>query len=174
MSANASERASLFVKNIVNESLSIVNGSGTDEQKRQELSKCINKYLDIPRIAKSVFSPLGYNDLSVDDQKKAQDFLSGYLVRFYAGEGKLSMIVGAKLDSDPVATPKNDDFSVSTKFAKDASATTEIIWITDAKKVYYVEIEGINQIITLRAEMKAMVGDKPLMEYINAELGKKN
>ncbi len=171
-SSEASLKASNFVKNIVTEALEIVNNNTMqDEGKRKELSKCINKYLDVARITKSVFSPLGYKALTDADKKKVEAYLERYLIRFYAGEGKLSVMVNTKLDGEPVAKAmaKDKDFAVTTKLKKGgASKPTEIVWITDGQKIYYVEIAGINQIITLRAEMSSAVGSS-LMDYINAQ-----
>jgi ABC-type transporter MlaC component len=157
-----------FINGVVNESLEIVNNNGaSDENKRKELSECINTHLDIERITKSVFAPLGYKDLSEAEKKQVQNYLKKQLISFYAGEGKLSAMVNAKLSSNPVAEKKGNDFAVTTKFEKNSNPSTTIVWVTNGKKVYYVEIEGINQIITLRSEMQAAVGPRRLMDYIN-------
>lgn len=157
-----------FINRVVNESLEIVNNNGaSDENKRKELSECINTHLDIERITKSVFAPLGYKDLSEAEKKQVQNYLKKHLISFYAGEGKLSAMVNAKLSSNPVAEKKGNDFAVTTKFEKNSNPSTTIVWVTNGKKVYYVEIEGINQIITLRSEMQAAVGSRTLMDYIN-------
>lgn len=164
------ETAIIFIKKIVNEALNIVNNKGTsDEKKRKKLSECINRYLDIDRITKAVFSPLGYKNLSEDEKGQVRAYLKKYLIRFYAGEGKLSAMVNAALSGDPVAKPNGNDFTVTTQFKKNESPSVDIAWITDTKKVYYVEIEGINQITTLRSEMKASVGNGTLMSYINSQ-----
>lgn len=157
-----------FINKMVNEALDIVNSNGaSDSEKRKKLSECINKYLDINRTAQAVFSPLGYKDLSIEDKKKVNEYLKKYLIRFYAGEGKLSAMVNAKLSGDPVAEQKGNDFAVTTQFEKNSTPSAKIVWVTDGEKVFYVEVEGINQIITLRSEMQAAVGSGTLMEYIN-------
>jgi len=157
-----------FIDKMANEALDIVNNNTASENtKRKELSEYINRYLDINRAAPAIFSPLGYNDLSEEDKEKVKNFLKKYLIRFYAGEGKLSAMVNAKLSGDPVAEQRGNDFAVTTKFEKNSTPSATIVWVTDGKKVYYVEIEGINQIITLRSEMKSAVGSDTLMEYIN-------
>lgn len=163
------QAAAAFIGKMVNESLNIVNNSSSsDEKKRKELSKSINKYLDIDRIAKAVFSPKGYKDLSEGDQQKVKEYLKKYLIRFYASEGKLSAMMNSKLSGEPVAEKKDDgDFAVTTQFEKNSSPALKIVWVTDGKKVFYVEIEGINQIITLRSEMDTAIGSGTLMEYIN-------
>ncbi len=160
-----------FINKMVNEALDIVNNNGASEnEKRKKLSECINKYLDIDRITKAVFSQMGYKDLSEEDKQKVKNYLKKYLLRFYAGEGKLSAMMNAKLSGEVVAEKKDDiDFSVTTQFEKNSSPALKIIWVTDGKKVYYVEIEGINQIITLRSEMQTAVGSGTLMEYINKQ-----
>ena len=158
-----------FVNKLVNEALEIVNHSDlSDDDKRQRLSECINKYLDIDRIAKAVFSPLGYNNLSPEDKEKVKKFMKKELIRFYAGEGKLSAMVNAELSGKLFAEPEAKDFAVKTNFKKDSSSV-EIIWITDGLKVFYVKIAGFNQITTLRSEMKGKVGSGDLMEYINKQ-----
>lgn len=177
------EAAAGFIEKLVNDALDIVNHKEmSDDEKRKGLSECVNKHLDIERITKAVFKLLGYEDLSPDDQQKVKELMKKYLVDFYAGEGKLSAMVNSTLSSKPVAEPKDKDFSVKTTFKKDTSSV-EIVWITNDEKVYYVEIAGFNQIITLRAEMKANVekeakemkievGPKALMAYINKQLAK--
>lgn len=174
----SAETASGFIEKLVNEALGIVNHKEmSDNEKRQQLSECVNKHLDIERITKAVFKLLGYEDLSPEDKEKVKEFMKKYLVEFYAGEGKLSAMVNSKLYSKPAAAPKDKDFSVKTNFEKGASSV-EIVWITNGKTVYYVEIAGFNQIITLRSDMKAQVekkaaemkievGPKALMAYIN-------
>ncbi len=160
-----------FIGKMVNESLGIVNNSGSsDDKKRKELSNSINKYLDIDRIASAVFSPKGYKDLSDKAQQRVKESLTKYLIRFYASEGKLSAMMNSKLSGEPVAERKNEqDFAVTTQFEKNSSPALKIVWITDGKKVFYVEIEGINQIITLRSEMDTAIGSRTLMEYINEQ-----
>jgi ABC-type transporter MlaC component len=173
-SKNGEKEASAFIKNLVDEALAIVNqGNASDDIKRQQLSKCINKYLDVERITEKVFSQLGYNELEKTDKEKVKEYLKKYLLTFYAGEGKLSAMVNAELSGRLVAEPegkkeegKPQDFSVITNFKKDTSSV-EIIWITNGEKVFYVKIAGFNQIITLRAEMKEAVGSGTLMDYIN-------
>lgn len=175
--AKAAEGARNFVKNIVTESLSIVNGSGTDEEKCQKLSKCINKYLDIPKLSNAVFS--GYKKLNKDYKEKAHNYLTKYLLNFYASKDKLSAMFGARLVSDPVVEQKNNDFAVSTKFTKEGDTTSgaEIVWVvtkdraTNEDKIFYVEIAGINQVITLRSEMKASIADMSLESYLDEKIG---
>ncbi len=164
--------AAEFIEKLVNDALGIVNHKEmSDDQKRKALSECVNKHLDINRITKAVFAPLGYKDLSPEDQQKVKKFMEKYLVGFYAGEGKLSAMVNAKLSGKLVAEQKEKDFSIKTNFKKDTSSV-EIVWITDGQQVYYVEIAGFNQITTLRSEMKSNVGSGTLMEYINKQLAK--
>ncbi len=161
-----------FIEKLVNDALGIVNHSGmSEDEKRKGLSECVNKDLDIDRITQAVFAPLGYKDLSDEDKEKVKEFMKKYLVDFYAGEGKLSAMVNAKLSGKLVAAPKEKDFSVKTNFKKDSSSV-EIVWITDGQRVYYVEIAGFNQITTLRSEMKSAVGTGTLMEYINKRSAK--
>ncbi len=173
---NDEKEASAFIKRLVDEALAIVNqGNASDDVKRQQLSECINKYLDVERITKAVFSPLGYKELSDTEKGKVKDYLKKYLLTFYAGEGKLSAMVNAQLSGRLVAEPegkkeegKNQDFSVITNFKKGASSV-EIVWVTNGQKVYYVKIAGFNQITTLRSEMKSKVGSGTLIDYINSQ-----
>ena len=175
-SVNGEKEASAFIKKLVDEALAIVNqGNASDDIKRQQLSECINKYLDVERITEAVFSPLGYKELSDTEKGKVKDYLKKYLLTFYAGEGKLSAMVNAQLSGRLVAEPegkkeegKNQDFSVITNFKKDASSV-EIVWVTNGQKVYYVKIAGFNQITTLRSEMKSKVGSGTLIDYINSQ-----
>ncbi len=165
---NDKKEATSFIKNLVDEALAIVNQSkASDDVKRQQLSECINKYLDIDRITKSVFVPFGYKDLRDDEKQKVRDYLKKYLLTFYAGEGKLSAMVNAKLSGQLITEKKDNDFAVISQFEKNSSPAIKIVWITNCQKVFYVEIEGINQIITLRAEMKGNIGSGTLMDYIN-------
>ena len=162
--------ASGFIGKLVDEALEIVNkGNASDDVKRQQLSECINKYLDIDRITKSVFTPFGYKDLREDEKQKVRDYLKKYLITFYAGEGKLSAMVNAKLSGQLATEKKDNDFAVISQFEKNSSPAIKIVWITNGQKVFYVEIEGINQIITLRAEMKGKIGSGTLMDYINKQ-----
>lgn len=177
--AVTSEKAESLIVELVNKALDIVNNSqATDDEKRTKLSECINEYLDIERITKAVFSRLGYNSkeggkykvLSENEKKEVREYLKRYLIRFYAGEGKLSAMVNAEISGKVVAEKKgNDDFSVTTQFAKNGRPSAKIVWVTDGEKVFYVEIEGINQIITLRSEMESAVGSGTLMDYINKQ-----
>lgn len=156
-----------FIENLAKDALKIVNDKGlTEDRKRDELSTYINKYLDVERIAKAVFARCGYKELSDDDKNKVNEFLKKYLLNFYAGKGKLSAMVDATLVDGTTARAKESDFAVTTKFKKGSTEVT-IVWVTDGQKIYYVEIEGINQIITLRSEMEAAVGSGGLMAYIN-------
>ena len=141
----------------------------SDDDKRQNLSECINKYLDIDRITKAVFSPLGYNNIPSKYKERVKKFMEKELIRFYAGEGKLAAMVNAKLSGKLAAEARESDFAVKTNFKKDSSSV-EIVWITNGEKVYYVEIAGFNQITTLRSEMKGKVGSEDLMVYINRQL----
>lgn len=172
LSINASEQAVTFIEKVVNESLNIVNHNGTkDEEKRQRLSESINQYLDLDRIAYALFAHWQYKDLSKEDMGKVKVYLKKYLLNFYAGEGKLSMMVNARLVGKSTSEAKSKDFAVTTKFSKGGNDNkTTIVWITNGNKIYYVEIEGINQIITLRSEMKSAIGSRPLMEFINEKL----
>lgn len=181
----STETAAEFIEKLVNDALEIVNHKDmSDDEKRKRLSECVNKHLDIERITKAVFSRLGYNNkeggkhkvLSEDDKKKVREYLKEYLIRFYAGEGKLSAMVNAKLSGKVVSEKKGNDkdFSVTTQFEKDSSPSVKIVWVTDGEKVFYVEIEGINQIITLRSEMESAVGSGTLMEYINSKKRKQD
>lgn len=167
------EDATTFIKDVVDKSLAIVNDNVmSDEQKRQKLSEYVNRFLDIDRIAYAVFARLGYKTLPPSDQDKVKAYLKKYLIRFYAGAGKLSAMMNSKLRSTPVAEPKGSDFAVITQFMKNSAPSIEITWVTNCQKIYYVEIEGINQLITLRSEMQAAVGSGPLMDYINKHLDK--
>lgn len=170
--ADSNEDAIAFVERVVNEALAIVNNdSMQDEEKRQKLSECVGRYLDIPRITKTVFAFLGYKDLDKADISKVEEYLRKYLIRFYAGKSKLEAMVNAKLNGNSKCVKTNKDFAVTTKFTKgDSGKTTEIAWITDGKQIYYVEIEGMNQVITLRSEMSEAVGKKPLMDFVNEQL----
>ena len=168
---NSKEQSVKFIKELVNESLNIVNNHNmSDDQKRQKLSEYINKFLDIDRIARAVFTHLGYKTLSPSDQNKAKIFLRKYLLHFYAGVGKLSAMTNAKLLTDPVAEPKDEDFAVVTQFTKNSAPSTKIVWVINGQKIYYIEVDDINQIITLRSEMQAAVGSETLMDYINRNL----
>ena len=175
-SKNGEKEASSFIKKLVDETLAIVNqGNASDDIKRQQLSECINKYLDVERITEKVFSPLGYAKLTETEKEKVKEYLKKYLLTFYAGEGKLSAMVNAELSGRLVTEPegkkeegKPQDFSITTNFKKDTSSV-EIVWITNGQKIYYVKIAGFNQITTLRSEMKSKVGSGTLMDYINKQ-----
>ncbi len=168
---NSKEQSVQFIKELVNKSLSIVNDRNLlDEQKRQKLSEYINKFLDVDRIARAVFARLGYKKLSPGDQDKVKVYLKRYLLQFYAGAGKLSAMMNAELLTDPVAEPKGNDFAVITQFTKNSAPSVKIVWIINGQKIYYIEVDDINQIITLRSEMQAAVGSGTLMDYINRNL----
>ncbi len=172
--AQSEEIAVEFIKKIAQEALDIVNQNGTpDDQKRQKLSESINKYLDIERITRAVFSPFKYNELSDENQEKVKKYLAKYLLEFYAGEGKLAAMVDATLAPKLSSESKDNDFAVTTSFQK-GDSSVKIVWVTDCYKVYYVEIEGINQITTLRSEMKGNIGESSLMDYINKQTNQKS
>lgn len=167
------QEAIKFIKLVVDKSLAIVNNNDmSDDQKRHKLSEYINRFLDLDRIAYAVFSRLGYKNLSRIDQDKVKSYLKKYLLSFYAGAGKLSAMMNAKLRGHPTAEPKGSDFAVITQFMKNSTPSVEIVWVTSHQKIYYVEVEGINQLITLRSEMQAAVGSGALMDYINKHLDK--
>lgn len=168
---NGRERSVKFIKDLVTEALSIINESSmSPKQKREKLSTYVNKFLDLDRIARAVFAKWRYKNLPSTDQDKVKTYLKKYLLYFYAGEGKLSTMMQATLLSEPTVTTKGNDFAVTTQFTKEYGKPTTIIWVTDGQKIYYIEIEGINQIITLRSEMLAEIGSKDLMDYINNSL----
>lgn len=162
-----------FIKNLVDTCLEIVNDSSLSHvEKRHQLSEYVNKFLDIERTAHAVFAHLGYKNLLPAEQAKVKKYLKQYLLHFYAGEGKLSAMTDAELTRDPVAEARGDDFAVTTLFTKNSSPATKIVWVTKNQKIYYIEIEDINQIITLRSEMQSGVGSGTLMDYINKHLDK--
>lgn len=168
--ASSINDSKVFVENVVNEALSVVNSSDSEDNKRSKLSESINKYLDIKWLSEKVFGSLGYNDLPVSDKSRVEAYLKNYLLKFYAGEGKLSAMVGAKLlpinDRDIELDEQKN--KVKTKFSKNDSAKSfEITWVIKGKNIFYVEIEGISQLITLRSEMKA-AAKNGLMEFITA------
>lgn len=160
-----------FIKDLVDSCLEIVNDDSLSHvEKRHNLSEYVNRFLDIERTAPAVFARLGYKNLSPAEQDKVKKYLKQYLLHFYAGEGKLSTMMNAYLTKNPVAEVKGDDFAVTTLFTKNSSPATKIVWVTKNQKIYYIEIEDINQIITLRSEMHAAVGEGTLMDYINKHL----
>ena len=173
MVKNNKTEAVKFIKNLVDTCLEIVNDSSLSHvEKRHQLSEYVNKFLDIERTAHAVFAHLGYKNLSPAEQAKVKQYLKQYLLHFYAGEGKLSAMTDAELTRDPVAEVKGDDFAVITQFTKNSSPATKIVWVTQNQKIYYIEIDDINQIITLRSEMQSGVGSGTLMDYINKHLDK--
>lgn len=162
------EEATRFIKNLVNEALEIVNQNNiSDDKKRQKLSEYINRFLDIDRAAQAVFAPLGYKDLSPTDQNKVKTYLKKYLLHFYTGGGKLSAMLNASLLNAPITKARGNDFAVTTQFTKNSLPSVKIVWVTDGKKIYYIEVDDINQIITLRSEIQSAVGSDTLMAYIN-------
>lgn len=159
-----------FVENVVNEALSVVNSGDNDDIKRSKLSTSINKYVDIKWLSEKIFGVVGYKDLKDSDKTRVQKYLKNYLLKFYAGEGKLSAMVGSKL------SPINDrdielgekQTKVKTKFSKNAGTKPfEITWVIHGENILYVEVEGISQLITLRSEMKSAVKNG-LIEFIEA------
>ena len=170
---NSKAESVKFIKNLVDTCLEIVNDDSLSHvEKRHQLSEYVNKYLDIERTAHAVFARLGYKDLLPAEQEKVKKYLKQYLLHFYAGEGKLSAMTDAELTRDPVAETRGDDFAVVTQFTKNSSPATKIVWVTKNQKIYYIEIDDINQIITLRSEMQSGVGSGTLMDYINKHLDK--
>ncbi len=168
---NSKDESVKFIKNLVDTCLEIVNDDSLSHvEKRHKLSEYVNKYLDIDRTARAVFAHLGYKNLSPPYQAKVKQYLKQYLLHFYAGEGKLSAMTDAELTRDPVGEARGDDFAVITQFTKNSSPATKIVWVTKNQKIYYIEIDDINQIITLRSEMHAAVGEGTLMDFINNHL----
>lgn len=168
--ANSINDSKLFVENVVHEAMSVVNGDDSDDVKRSKLSTSINKYVNIKWLSEKVFGGVGYNDLTDSEKARVQKYLKNYLLKFYAGEGKLSAMVGAKIlpinDRDIELDEKQN--KVKTKFSKNAGAKPfEITWVINGENILYVEVEGISQLITLRSEMKAAVKNG-LMEFIAA------
>ncbi|MEI7494011.1 MAG: ABC transporter substrate-binding protein [Alphaproteobacteria bacterium] len=168
---NSKDESVKFIKNLVDTCLEIVNDDSLSHvEKRHKLSEYVNKFLDIDRTARAVFARLGYKNLSPAEQEKVKKYLKQYLLHFYAGEGKLSAMTDAELTRDPVAEIRGDNFAVTTLFTKNSSPATKIVWVTKNQKIYYIEIDDINQIITLRSEMHAAVGEGTLMDFINNHL----
>lgn len=159
----------VFVEKVVQEALGVVNSNNIpNNDKRQKLSESVNKYLDVKWLAQKVFGSLGYKELNETDRQKVWNYLKNYLLKFYAGEGKLNAMMGAELL--PITDKDVDEGKVKAKFKKGNDKPVEIVWVVENEKVLFVEIEGISQLITLRAEMKAAVGEKKLMNFI-AESG---
>lgn len=168
--ASSINNSRLFVENVVNEALSVVNSGDNDDVKRSKLSTSINQYVDIKWLSEKIFGGVGYKDLKDSDKTRVQKYLKNYLLKFYAGEGKLSAMVGSKL------SPINDrdielgekQTKVKTKFSKNAGTKPfEITWVINGENILYVEVEGISQLITLRSEMKSAVKNG-LIEFIEA------
>lgn len=153
----------VFVEKIVRESLAVVNSKDlSPEVKRNKLSESVNKYLDVEWLAEKVFAD--YKNLNEQDSKRVCKYLKSYLLKFYAGEGKLNAMMGAELL--PITERDLDGDKVKAKFKKDADKPVEIVWVVKNEKVLFVEIEGISQLITLKSEMKAAIGDGSLMQFI--------
>lgn len=168
--ASSINDSKLFVENVVNEALGVVNSGDNDDVKRSKLSTSINQYVDIKWLSEKIFGGVGYKDLKDSDKTRVQKYLKNYLLKFYAGEGKLSAMVGSKL------SPINDrdielgekQTKVKTKFSKNAGTKPfEITWVINGENILYVEVEGISQLITLRSEMKSAVKNG-LIEFIEA------
>lgn len=151
-----------FVKKVVNEALGVVNSNGTSNDKRNKLSESVNKYLDVEWLAEKVFAD--YKNLNEQDRKRVCKYLKSYLLKFYAGEGKLNAMMGAELL--PITDRDVDGEKVKAKFKKGTDKPVEIVWVVKNEKVRFVEIEGISQLITLKSEMKAAIGDGSLMHFI--------
>ncbi|MCX7343586.1 MAG: ABC transporter substrate-binding protein [Proteobacteria bacterium] len=172
--ADGADDARVFVTDVVTKALNIINhDSMKDVDKRKALSESITDSFDLNRIAGAVFTTAKYKykHLDSEDQKLVQRYLKQYLLDFYASEGKLNAMVNARLDNVTKVEAKDKDFAVTTKFIKDGKST-EIVWITDGKSIFYVIIAGVNQVITLKSEMAAAIGDEPLVEYARAKLVK--
>lgn len=170
--ADGADDARVFVTDVVKKALDIINhDSMKDVDKRKALSESITGSFDLNRIAGAVFTTAKYKykHLKSEEQQLVQRYLKQYLLEFYASEGKLNAMVNARLDNVTKVEEKDKDFSVTTKFIKDGKPT-EIIWITDGKSIFYVIIAGVNQIITLKSEMSAAIGDMPLVEYAKSKL----
>lgn len=157
----------IFVEKIVRESLSVVNSKDiAHEVKRKKLSENVNKYLGVEWLAEKVFAD--YKNLNEQDRKRVCKYLKSYLLKFYAGEGKLNAMMGAELlpISDRDVENEKDGDKVKTKFKKGTDQPVEIVWVVKNEKVLFVQIEGISQLMTLRSEMKAAIGDGSLMQFI--------
>lgn len=159
----------VFVENLIKDSLEIVNKKISDDEKRTKLSENINKYLDLNWLSEKVFGD-SYKSLTNDnDKKRVKEYLKSYLLKFYAGEGKLSAISGASLlpiTEKDIEKEKNHT-KVTTRFSKDnTSNKVTIAWVTENNKILYIEVEGINQLITLRSEMNAAVNGGSLLDFI--------
>ena len=170
--ADGADDARVFVTDVVKKALDIINhDSMKDVDKRKALSESITGSFDLNRIAGAVFTTAKYKykHLKSEEQQLVQRYLKQYLLEFYASEGKLNAMVNARLDNVTKVEEKDKDFAVTTKFIKDGKPT-EIIWITDGKSIFYVIIAGVNQIITLKSEMSAAIGDMLLVEYAKSKL----
>ena len=76
-------------------------------------------------------------------------------------------MLNASLLNAPITKARGNDFAVTTQFTKNSLPSVKIVWVTDGKKIYYIEVDDINQIITLRSEIQSAVGSDTLMAYIN-------
>ena len=71
------------------------------------------------------------------------------------------MIDAMLVEEDVPVEAKGPDFAVTTKFiTTQDNPPAEIVWITGKEGIFYVEVAGVNQIITLRSEMKAEISKK--------------
>ena len=166
--ADGADDACIFVRRFAEQGLIIVNEKSIGyKAKRKELSEFVGKHLDIERIARVVFTRLGYARLSPEDKIKVQKYIEKYLLDFFAGEGKLSAMFDATLKTEIKVEEDGKDYKVTTTFIKDGKSTA-IVWVTDGKKIFYVIVAKINQIMLLRSEMEELVGNPLQMDKINS------
>lgn len=164
--ASAADNARIFIKEFVEKGLTIVNKKSTKyDEKRKDLSEFVGKHLDIEKIASLVFNPLGYRQLSPEDKIQVQNYIEKYLLDFFAGESKLSAMLDATLKDEIKVEVDGSYYKVTTTFIKDGKSTA-IVWVTDGKKIIYVIIADINQIMVLRSEMKTLVGEPLQMDRV--------
>ena len=182
LKADSFEDARQFILKVTTEALDIVNHSSmSPEEKRQQLSESISKYLDLEHIARSIFTTqkYKYKSLAKDDQLTAQKYIQKELLKFYASPGKLTAMIDSSLKKDQEGKIKkfkvekrDSNFAVTTQFTKNGKDAIAIVWKTDGKKIIDVELEYISQTRTIKSEKIADIGDTPLMQYIDTEMAK--
>ena len=149
---SAVDRASSFVKATGDQLVGVVNGPGSHPQKRQELTRIIDRSVDVDGVARFCLGRF-WRQASADQQKRYLDLFHEVLVTNITS--KLGEYRGVKFTMGR-AVQEGDAVRVSTTVERPNNSPTAVDWLIDSPasnpKIVDVIAEGTSLRLTQRQD----------------------
>jgi phospholipid transport system substrate-binding protein len=151
----AAARASEFVKSIGDQLVAVVNGPGTDRDKRQRLTEIIDSGVDVDGVARFCLGRF-WRNASPEQQKRYMELFHQVLVNNITG--KLGEYQGVHFTMGR-AQQRDDNDVVSTVVERPNNPPTNVDWIisnaSGSPKIVDVVAEGTSLRLTQRSDYAA-------------------